>query len=374
MNRDRGARRIPAALATLVLGLAVAHVLLDDDALSVEVSEASILLVFAAVLAFVALRVGRERLDATRASRVAVTSLAAGLGVGGLATVFVAARIVAGEPITEAWFVLSIGWSLGSSAGGLVGYYVERVRAERAEQARLTGRLTVLQRVLRHNIRNEVGVIRGVASSAVETTDDPALESDLRTVVEHVDRVHELAEKAQTLTDLWNTDGAVETDLAAVTRDQVQRFRRQHPALDIDTAIPDRATAVAHPAAGVAVRETLDNAAVHNDDTVAVSVSVVSAGGWTTVEVVDDGTSVPKEEIDSIDALRESPLQHVTGLGLWVIYWVVDLSGGRLEIENREAGGVRVRMRFPSAESEPTLGPERADPSERERTSHDAPV
>ncbi|MFC6794410.1 hypothetical protein ACFQFH_08735 [Halobaculum halobium] len=62
MIRDRGARLIPPALGAAVLGLAVAHVVRDDDPVLVELTEASILVVFALVLAVVAVRVDRERL------------------------------------------------------------------------------------------------------------------------------------------------------------------------------------------------------------------------------------------------------------------------------------------------------------------------
>lgn len=346
--RDRGAKLFPAALAATVLTVAIVHVVVDDDSPAIELAEASILLVFAAVLAFVAYRVRRDRLASDRACRLVATSLGTGVVVGGLSAVYVASRYASGEPVTEGWFVLSIGWSLGTSAGGLVGYYVERVRAERAAQVQLTGRLTVLHRVLRHNIRNEVGVIRGIADSAAEATEDPDVATDLRTLIDHVDRVHELSEKAQTLADLWNAGGSVETDLAAVARAELRRFRDQHPAVEVDASIPDRATAVVHPSVEVAIREALGNAAQHNDDTVAVSLTVDEGESWTTVTVVDDGSHIPEEELDALSELHEFPLKHVTGLGLWVIYWVVELSEGRLEIENCDPRGVRVELRFRS--------------------------
>jgi len=363
--RDRAAELSPAVLATAVLSLGFAHVAIDADPLWVELAEASILLVFAAVLAFVALRIRRDRLGPDRVWRFVAMSLGSGVVIGGLSAVYVAARYASGEPVTEDWFILSIGWSLGISAGGLVGYYVERVRAERAAQVQLTGRLTVLHRVLRHNIRNEVGVIRGVADSAASTTDDPAVATDLRTLIDHVDRVHELSEKAQTLADLWNASDAVERDLAAVTRAELRRFHGQHPAVEVDASVPDRATAVVHPSVEVAVREALDNAARHNDDTVAVAVTVTEEESWTTVTVVDDGSHIPESELDALSELHEFPLKHVTGLGLWVIYWVVELSGGRLEIANRDPRGVRVELRFRSDRPARSVSPVSTDAVDR---------
>ncbi|QZP38469.1 ATP-binding protein [Halobaculum magnesiiphilum] len=348
MIRDRGVRLFPPALATAILGLAIGHVLIDEDPFWIELAEASILLVFAGVLAFVAVRVRREQLPNERVARIVATSLGAGVVVGGLSAVYAVSRHASGEPVTEGWLVLSIGWSLGTSSGGLVGYYVERVRAERAAQEQLTGRLTVLQRVLRHNIRNEVSIIRGVADSAAESADQADVESDLRTLIDHVDRVHELSEKAQTLADLWNVDESVETDLAAVAREEVRRFHEEHPEIDLRASIPEHAAAVVHPSAGTAIREALDNAVRHNDDAVAITLTVAEEGKWTTVTVVDDGSHIPSEELDALAKLQEFPLKHVSGLGLWVIYWVVELSDGRLTIENRDPRGVRVELRFRS--------------------------
>ncbi|WP_435064820.1 sensor histidine kinase [Halobaculum sp. EA56] len=350
MTHSRGARLAPVALAGTVLALAVAHLFLDDDRLAVELAEASILVVFAAALAFVAARVRRERHDRDRVGRIVSTSLGSGIVVGALSALYLAARTASGEPVSEGWFVVSIGWSLGASAGAVVGYYVERVRRERAEQTRLSGRLTVLQRVLRHNIRNEVTVIRGLASNAIESTDDPDISSQLGLLCDHADRVYGLSEKAQTLANLWADTSTVETDLAGLTRAEVERFREANPDADVRLSSPDRATAVTHPDVRAAVRETLENVAEHNETReLSVEVSVERDGAWTAVEVVDDGSSIPEEELAALSASRELPLQHVTGLGLWVIYWVVDLSEGDLDIDNLDPRGVRVCMRFRSA-------------------------
>ncbi|UIO99178.1 HAMP domain-containing histidine kinase [Halobaculum sp. CBA1158] len=347
MNRTGAIRALPALLTGSVLALAAAHVVFDDDRLVIDLAEASILVVFAVALGFVAVRVARDRFAPDRVSRVVLTGLGSGIVVGALAALYLATRIADGDPTTEPMIVLSIGWSLGVSAGALVGYYVERVRRERAEQARLTGRLTVLQRVLRHNIRNEVAIIRGIAATAAESTDDEALTGRLRTMTDHVDRVHGLSEKANTLTELWNDDETVEADLAATVRAEVSRFRETHPGVDVTLSTPETAPATAHPSAALAVREALDNAATHNDaGELAVDASVSTGSEWVTVEVADDGSSVPEEDLAALAASREFPLQHVTGLGLWVIFWVVELSGGRLDIDNVDPAGVRVRMRF----------------------------
>jgi signal transduction histidine kinase len=39
---------------------------------------------------------------------------------------------------------------------------------------------------------------------------------------------------------------------------------------------------------------------------------------------------------------------HSTGLGLWLVYWVVELSDGDISLDST-ADGNRIRIRFPRA-------------------------
>jgi signal transduction histidine kinase len=49
---------------------------------------------------------------------------------------------------------------------------------------------------------------------------------------------------------------------------------------------------------------------------------------------------------------RETALEHASGLGLWLVHWIVTESGGDLEIDTREPTGTVVRMWLPRAAEE----------------------
>lgn len=336
-----------------ILLLAGLHVVLDADPLLSELAEASILLVFALACFSVGHRVRAGSVPTRDVFRIVSVGLAAGIVVGLLATLFVVVRRLTAEPTPEAWFVLSIGWSLGASSGTLVGYYVTRVEQERAEQELLSKRLTILQRVLRHNIRNEVTVLRGLGENLAESTSEPGTRESLETVNRHVDRVYRLSEKSQLLSELWKDGGTEVLDLAGVVRRELAEFRRSNPEVSVSADVPERAPVRTNPHLPTAVSEALDNAARHNaGERLDLSVSVTSevdADGLRTVEIVDDGSSIPEEELRVLSRSHELPLQHVTGLGLWVIYWVVDASDGEVTFRNLEPSGVSVRMRLPAA-------------------------
>ncbi|WP_277552242.1 sensor histidine kinase [Halobaculum limi] len=349
MSEPRTLHPAPAAMAVAVVGLAVAHVVVDDDQLAVELVEASILLVFALVLVFVAVRVAREGFDRESVGRVVTAGLVSGAVVGALAAVYLWARSAAGEPVVEGWFTISIGWTLGTCAGALVGYVLEGIREERHYQEQLNGRLTVLQRVLRHNIRNEVSIISGVAQLARESTEEEEVARRLLTLEDHANRVAGLSENAQTLANVWSDQDVTEMDLVPVVRAKVARLREQEPSIDIAVHLPTAAGASVHPMVEYAIWEALDNTAAHNDpEALSVEVTVSTQDQWTIVEVVDDGSAVPKDEITALEESHELPLRHGSGLGLWIVNAIVDQSGGRLDIENRDPAGVCVRMAFPT--------------------------
>lgn len=336
----------------MVVLLAGAHVLLDRDVLAVEFAEALILLVFALGIFFVGHRAVAERLPTADVLRIVLVSLGLGVVVGLLATLFLLLQRVTGEATAESWFVLSIGWSLGTSAGALVGYYLTGVVRERAEQELLTKRLTILQRVLRHNIRNEVTILRGLSDDLTESAGDPETREKLDTVDAHAERVYRLSENAQLLSNLWKRGETEVLDLAAVTNREVAAFRETYPQASVAADLPDRTMVEANRYLPVAVREVLENAAAHNPtEGLSVDVSLVTDAEErsATLEIVDDGSRIPEDEMAVLSSDRELPLQHLTGLGLWVIYWVLDASDGRAEFENVEPAGVAVRLTVPTA-------------------------
>ena len=49
---------------------------------------------------------------------------------------------------------------------------------------------------------------------------------------------------------------------------------------------------------------------------------------------------------------RETALEHASGLGLWLVHWIVTESGGDIEIATREPTGTVVRMWLPRADGE----------------------
>lgn len=58
--------------------------------------------------------------------------------------------------------------------------------------------------------------------------------------------------------------------------------------------------------------------------------------GVTSYSVLDRGPGIPDYEIAVIESQSETVLDHSSGLGLWVVDWIVDQSDGTLTFDTSD--------------------------------------
>jgi signal transduction histidine kinase len=201
-------------------------------------------------------------------------------------------------------------------------------------------RLSVLNRVLRHNLRNRVQVLRAHAE-ALDRDGDTAAHTT--PIIETVDELTAVGEAAR------NIDEFVASDTGEVTVDVVGVVVDTLAALDADGTVsvtvdaPERISLVtSHQALSAAVESALENAIEYADAEVAVTVRETPDG--CTVRIDDDGPGIPDSELESLDRGVETPLQHTTGLGLWQLKWAVTTLGGDLSFDTTEGTTVEITV------------------------------
>ncbi|WP_254838607.1 PAS domain-containing sensor histidine kinase [Natronomonas marina] len=209
-------------------------------------------------------------------------------------------------------------------------------------------RLEVLNRVLRHDLRTDAAIISGHADLL---SDSPEAET--------------IRERALAMAERGSTARRVEDALGDSTErrslDLATVVERELADLDGATVEADlrEATVRGSNALGMAIDELLENAVEHNDAadpmvrvTIADDAGDRDAGGrFVTLEIADDGPGLPEMEREVFETNSETPLQHSSGLGLWLARWVVADLGGEITIDDREPQGTVVRLRLPRAES-----------------------
>lgn len=235
---------------------------------------------------------------------------------------------------------------LTDGAGGLVGYTV--VCYDLTDELRREQRLDVLNRVLRHNLRNDMGIVGSYAVAAAEEAEDEEVARLLATVERKADGLVDLGEKARRAERILSRESSPRAvDLGATLAEVVEAVAEAYPAASLSVECPEGASVTADPEAlRVACDNLIENAAEHGGEAPSVAVTVEQSATGTSICVADDGPGIPDLELDTLAAGTETPLQHGSGLGLWVATWLVDRVGGALDFETDE-GGTRVTLSIP---------------------------
>lgn len=227
---------------------------------------------------------------------------------------------------------------------------VQGMAREATERLRRERLIRVLNRVLRHNLRNDMTVINGYA----EYLEGHVMGEDARAaerIVETSDRLMNLAESARKLEEAVDSPPETESmDVVPVVQRAARQIDQRHPNAAITVETPDAAVIRSAPRLETAVWELLDNAAKHAGDSPDVNVDVRRGDRRTAIAIADDGPGLPDIERAVIATGEETPLVHGKGLGLWLVYWIVESLDGDLRVRDTDRGSC-VEMRFLPADA-----------------------
>lgn len=227
-------------------------------------------------------------------------------------------------------------------AGGThVGHTVvlQDITAERRREQRLA----VLNRVLRHNLRNDLGVVKGYVELAADRTDDDSVSKPLTTAATTTADLMTLGEKAQDIEQMFSSAGRspkpvdVPEFLAEITAE-----------CDSDGTIrvdvPDGLQVRADPTILAQVfRSLIENSLEHAGTAPRVEIECMAVeNSRATFEIRDDGPGIPDHEREVLTSGEETPLQHGSGLGLWIAKWGVTSIGGTLRFKPNNNGATAV--------------------------------
>lgn len=204
-------------------------------------------------------------------------------------------------------------------------------------------RLAVLNRILRHNLRNKLDIVLAHA----EQVDDATLQSGIQSNASDLVTLSEKARKAEDI--MRDSLGPPEqTDLTAIVTGVADEYRGDHPASEIDVTCPDECSIESYPEL---LREVLaeitGNALTHTDQSMPrVEITVKEDFSAVELTVSDNGPGIPEHERQILTEGPESQLKHSQGIGLWFVNWAVTQLGGTLSFGNPNAQGGTVTVRL----------------------------
>ncbi|WP_252699672.1 PAS domain-containing protein [Natronosalvus vescus] len=222
---------------------------------------------------------------------------------------------------------------------------------DKSEVVDRTKQLQVMDRVLRHNLRNDMTVIGGYAELICqEATGSVATYAE--TIVETCQQLMTTVEKEREIIDvLAEPPERSLIDTVAVAQLLVDAVREVNPDVDLTLDLPVEATAFTTDNLHKALRELLVNAIVHNDQpTPAITITITDQDESVQIDVADNGPPIPEEEVKILSRNRGiEPLLHGSGLGLLLVHWIVYRSDGTLYFKTNEPRGNVISISLPKS-------------------------
>ncbi len=196
----------------------------------------------------------------------------------------------------------------------------------------------VQSRVLRHNIRNELTAIRGHVEHVANSVEDGHAQQ-LQTVLDASDDLLSISRKARLVEEIVDGDGTpAEYDLRTVVDETIETIENRFPAVTFTVDGPASRTVEADTRLKVAIENLLENGAEHNDATdPRVSVRLTD-DEIPTLIIADNGSGIPEYELAVLEDERETSLEHGSGIGLWLVKWIVDRSSVTLTFHSSSEG------------------------------------
>ncbi len=223
---------------------------------------------------------------------------------------------------------------------------------------RIQGLLDSKQRLLydvSHELRAPLALMQMAAgivrSKAEHGGDDLTLYDRLEHEIDQLNRL------ISELLMLARTENAEEEELQEIDlRDELQglvddmRFGAKDR--EIGFQCPDSAIRMklSTPMLDRLVKNLIENALKYSDGAVDLSLTANPEGGWV-IAVEDEGDGIPDEQLETMKqpfTRMQSESVEGFGLGLSIATRAAERLGAKLELSNRESGGVRASIHLPS--------------------------
>jgi PAS domain S-box-containing protein len=251
-----------------------------------------------------------------------------------------------GQPETLEWQGETSGgervWLEVKVAPAVIGGEQRTVSIQRdiTDRKRREQRLEVFNRILRHNLRNQLDVIRSHAEELADRTADDHAER----IITAVDELAGIGRRAREVDRILSqNDTLTDIDLAQTLRETVETMEPTDEDVAVTTEFPGEMRLLTdEETITMAVESALENAFEYA--TSAVTVAIEDHPNGCVITISDDGPGIPDEELVPIEAQTETRLQHGRGLGLWQLRWCVDNLNGQLSFETEEGTTIRITV------------------------------
>lgn len=211
-------------------------------------------------------------------------------------------------------------------------------------------RLDVLNRMLRHNIRNELNLVQGKIELAAAGVEDENVQSHLTDATSAIDGIVSRSNKLGRLSRMLDSEQGERIDIAAELGAIHDAGGFDVPEETVRVDLPPELVVASGSALVAAFEELVTNGIEHNDSErprVTIALDDATDASHVVITVSDNGPGIADQELQTILSGEATALQHASGVGLWLVTWVVERAGGTVTFDNDDGCTARIRLRRP---------------------------
>lgn len=212
--------------------------------------------------------------------------------------------------------------------------------------------LSVLDRVMRHNLRNSLNVIDGHAELLeTEELDSDTRQASISSIRDQAASMQKIAETTRRIRTIWQTDATHRMWERLDVESVVDSYQREYPGASISYS--DGGVGVIQVRNAELLENALDeavaNAIKHADNYPEITIGLEQDqyNQQVRITIADNGPGIPEIEREAIDSGEETPLGHSIGIGLWTMKWTTTILGGGLAITDNEPRGSVITFQLP---------------------------
>lgn len=263
------------------------------------------------------------------------------VGIGTTTIAIVGMHLFSGLLTVSTTLTVALVTTAGGAAvgGALLGVAWQLRRSEQ----QLTLRNSVLYRVLRHNLRNDMTVVLGHLEEVKADADEKnrreieAAERKINALVELTDKVR------QVNVAMDGSCSTTATDLVSLIERRVELVEGTYPEITITTDLPETARTYVDDQFGIVVDNVVESAIMYSDGIPELRVEVSVERDEVVLSLVDCNRSIPRSDLSAVAAGSESEMKHGCGIELWLVYWLAECHDASLSIET-EPGESRIEI------------------------------
>ncbi|TSD15245.1 histidine kinase [Haloglomus irregulare] len=225
------------------------------------------------------------------------------------------------------------------------------VYTDLTDEIRQERELAVLNRVVRNDLSEEVDRLIELADTLAADVDDADAAATVRRMRASALTLERLGEEARDIERVLDADPTLDSTAVDEAVESALAGLRAAEVADVTVELGELPPVASGGHLDRAIAALVDNAVRHVDRAAPpVRITASDRGDTVSISVADAGPGLPEREQRLLTGVVDpTPLDHGSGLGLWLVRWIVTAAGGDIDCAERAAGGTEITLELPVA-------------------------